>query len=95
MAKKGQKFRKYPEELKQKVLDEYYSGKTGHTELSRKYGIPYETIHNWINKINNPWRYPVSGQRRGRPKDSETDWKQRYEILKKYRAFLKAQRERK
>ncbi len=95
MARKGQKFRKYSEDLKQKVLDEYYSGETGHTELSRKYDIPYETIHTWINKINNPKRYPRADQKRGRPKNSEIDWKERYEILKKYLAFLKAQRERK
>ena len=37
-------------------------------------------------------------QQKGRPKEKDLtkeDWKQRYEILKKYQAFLKAQRERK
>ena len=36
--------------------------------------------------------------KRGRTKESnltKEDWKERYEILKKYQAFLKAQRERK
>ena len=31
----------------------------------------------------------------GRRKDENIDYKERYEILKKYQAFLKAQRERK
>ena len=38
------------------------------------------------------------GNKRGRPKEKDLtkeDWKQRYEILKKYQAFLKAQREKK
>ena len=32
---------------------------------------------------------------RGRPKEENIDYKERYEILKKYLAFLKAQREKK
>ena len=39
-----------------------------------------------------------TGVKRGRPKESDLtkeDWKERYVILKKYQAFLKAQRERK
>ncbi len=95
MASKGQKFKKYTEEFKQMILDEYYGGVTGATELSRKYDVPYKTIKNWIDKINNPQRFLGAGQKRGRPKNSEIDWKERYEILKKYQAFLKAQRERK
>ena len=31
----------------------------------------------------------------GKENLTKEDWKQRYEILKKYQAFLKAQRERK
>ena len=40
----------------------------------------------------------TKGQKRGKFKESnltKEDWKERYEILKKYKAFLKAQRERK
>ena len=39
-----------------------------------------------------------TGIKRGRPKDKDLtkeDWKERYEIVKKYQAFLKAQREKK
>ena len=33
--------------------------------------------------------------KRGRNKEENIDYKERYEILKKYQAFLKAQREKK
>ena len=48
-------------------------------------------------KFYHPEKYLGQGQKRGRPKKDLTkeDYKERYEILKKYQAFLKAQRERK
>ena len=95
MASKGQKFKKYPKELKEKVLKEYFDGEAGYTSLSEKYNIPFQTINNWIDTVKYLKRNLGVGQKRGRPKDSETDWKEKYEILKKYQAFLKAQRERK
>lgn len=95
MASKGQKFNKYSDELKQKVLDEYFSGEAGYKSLSEKYGIPVKTIENWVDIVRYPERHIRLGGKRGRPKESEVDWKERYEILKKYRAFLKARRERK
>ena len=95
MASKGQKFKKYTKGLKEKVLKEYFNGEESYKSLSDKYNIPYMTINTWIDKARYPQKYLGTGQKKGRPKDSETDWKERYEILKKYQAFLKAQRERK
>ena len=95
MASKGQKFGKYSNELKEKIIKEYLDGIEGYTSLSQKYGVPHKTIEMWIDKVKYPQRYPSLGQKKGRPKDSNTDWKEKYEILKKYQAFLKAQRERK
>ena len=57
--------------------------------------MPLNTATDWVRKWNNPEKYGPKGIGKGRQKDSEIDWKERYEILKKYRAFLKAQRERK
>ena len=95
MASKGQKFKKYTKELKEKVLKEHFDGEGGYKYLSNKYNIPYKTIDNWVDTARYPQRHLGTGQKKGRPKDSETDWKEKYEILKKYQAFLKAQRERK
>lgn len=97
MAKKGQKFNDYIDEIKEMILEEY---KIKHNikELSEQYNIPSGTIKTWTSKLNHPDLYLNQGQKCGRPKKSELtkeDYKERYEILKKYQAFLKAQRERK
>lgn len=66
--------------------------------LEKLYGIPYKTIQTWGQKANHPELYLGQGLRKGRSKCSELtkeDYKERYEILKKYQAFLKAQREKK
>ena len=92
MAKKGQKFAKYSEKDKIKILELYQSGVSA-GYLQKEYGIPKGTIKTWQHKISHPEK--ITGQKCGRPKESDIDYKERYEILKKYLAFLKAQRERK
>ena len=97
MASKGQKFQKYSQEEKEQILNEYLRGVSS-TYLSKKYNIPKGTIKTWSMKVYHPEKYSRHGQKRGRPKEktlTKDDWKERYEILKKYQAFLKAQRERK
>ena len=95
MPSKGQTFNRYSAELKHKVLEEYFNGEAGYASLSEKYGIPVKTVKTWVDCIRYPERHPGLGNKKGRRKDSDIDWKERYEILKKYRAFLKARRERK
>ena len=95
MAKKGQKFLRYTKEEKEIIVKEYVSGISGYY-LSKQYGIPVGTIKMWKYKIDHPEK--IKNLRRGRPKEKDLtkeDWKERYEILKKYQAFLKAQREKK
>lgn len=100
MASKGQKFKSYTIEFKNEVLESYKSGKYGgRNQVAKHYNISSATIWNWIikdrnqgNQINDIYH------KRGRPKEKDLtkeDYKERYEILKKYQAFLKAQRERK
>ena len=53
-------------------------------------------MKNWVNKINKKIDITVNNQhKKGRKKEKNIDYKERYEILKKYQAFLKAQREKK
>ena len=94
MAKKGQRFNSYSDELKDEIVKAYFDNQGGVKSLSKKYGISYHSIQNWIDKRNNLDKY-ITGKKIGRPKDSQIDYKERYEILKKYQAFLMAQRERK
>lgn len=98
MASKGQKFNKYSINLKDKIINELLKGKS-YTELSRKYDVSAKTISTWQQKLRHPEKYPGYGRKRcGRLKEKNLtidDYKERYEILKKYQAFLKVQRERK
>ncbi len=100
MASKGQKFKKYPSELKNKILKEYLDGLGGECSLAKKHGIPRETIKNWIRKFENGIDVKTDHRKggSGRPKAKNLtleDYKERYEILKKYQAFLQARREKK
>ena len=95
MAKKGQKFNKYPKDLIDEILKEYFENNKSTPQLAKEYSIPRGSIENWVLKVNRPDLFPGLGMKRGKPSNKDTNWKERYEILKKYRAFLKAQRERK
>ena len=86
----------YDIDFKNKILNEYLKGQGGSIYLVKKYNIPSHTIDTWIriykrqgNLIND------INHTRGRKSEENIDYKERYEILKKYQAFLKAQRERK
>ena len=100
MASKGQKFRSYSSNLKQTILKEYFDGIETPTSLSLKYGVPYETIKNWIRKTKHNIDVKIDHRpgRSGRVKENNLtleDYKERYEILKKYQAFLQARRGKK
>ncbi len=95
MASKGQKFQKYSIEEKEIIVEEYKKGISS-AYLEKKYGVPHNTIRQWKYKLTQTGT--LENQKKGRLKEknlTKEDWKERYEILKKYRAFLKAQRERK
>ena len=97
MASKGQKFAKYDGVFIQKIVDKLRDGIPA-TRLSKEFNIPLYTVKTWKRKfVNHPELYPNTGKK-GRPREKDLtkeDYKERYEILKKYRAFLKAQREKK
>lgn len=95
MVSKGQKFSKYSDNLKQEIMDKINQG-ISMRYLAKQYNIPPGTVFTWADKKKHPEK--VSGFKRGRKKDrnlTKEDWQERYEILKKYQAFLKVQRERK
>ena len=98
MALKNQKFNKYNDEkFKMKILNEYLSGVSS-SFLSKKYNVPKGTIKTWAKKYRKQGNLKNDiNKKLGHHKKPVTveDWKERYEILKKYQAFLKAQRERK
>ena len=93
MASKGQKFNKYSPELRDEILKKYWAG-IPVSELAKEYNISKNTIKTWNYNI----KHCRMGKKRGRPKNGELtkeDYKERYEILKKYQAFLQARRGKK
>ena len=95
MAKKGQKFQRYTDEKKAKIISEYLEGKESLKSIAEKYEIKSrKTVFGWLKKYRNTGT--TNNDKRGRPlKTEEIDYKVRYEILKKYQAFLKEQQEKK
>jgi transposase-like protein len=93
MASKGQKYREYDLEFKNKVLQEHKKGQSA-SYLAKKYDIPKNTIFTWarIERIQGA----LGIKKLGRPKGTKTkDYKERYEILKKFQDFLVKQEQKK
>lgn len=87
---------KYTNNFKKKIVDEYISRSESFYSLERKYNIPNSSIKNWYYKFYKKGiDISTLKENRGRKKEKDIDYKERYEILKKYQAFLKAQREKK
>lgn len=87
---------RYTNEFKKQIIDKYNSGLESFYSLERKYGIPHSSIKNWYyNFYKKGIDISKMKETRGRKRETDIDYKERYEILKKYQAFLKAQREKK
>ena len=100
MANKGQKFKKYSLKIKEQILKEHSQGNGWRTLAKMHPDIPAHTIHNWLDKNSKNIDITIDHRKggSGRPKEkclTIEDYKERYEILKKYQAFLQARREKK
>ena len=97
MAKKGQKFLRFTDEERYEIVNKYLSNKYSYKSLAKEYGISWKTVETMVRKYRETGT-TISLQK-GRPKNDDNltkeDYKERYEILKKYQAFLKARREKK
>ena len=87
----------FDKDFKEMVVNDYKSGNFGgRKQIAKKYGIDESTIWHWIVKDRNQGNQINDiNKKRGRTKEENIDYKERYEIIKKYQAFLRAQRERK
>ena len=84
-------------DIKLEVITKYFNNEASLNMLSKEYNIPINTMRNWQRKIVKNINISIDTRSKysGRKKEENIDYKERYEILKKYQAFLKAQRERK
>lgn len=73
-------------EFKHKVIEEYDKGRSA-VALGRKYGISPKTIETWVRKVR--LEGTLVPNQRGRRSNSDVNYKEKYEILKKYQAFLR------
>lgn len=85
MAKKGQTFKRYNLDFKLKVVKEKQTG-ASYAFLEKKYNIPWPTIAGWVRMIKVDGGLEVKPRGQGNKKD--IDYKERYEILKKFQDFL-------
>jgi len=78
MAKKAQRFLSYTNDERIEIVNLYNSKKYSSAQLSQMYGgISANTIRMWAFQFNKGTDF---NSKRERKKDSEIDYKQRYEI---------------
>ncbi len=88
MAKKGQQFQKHDLDIILKIVNEKINKGKTYSYLSKQYGISEGTIKTWV------YQYRKEGslgtKKQGRPEQDEGEnYKEKYEILKKFQEFLK------
>lgn len=95
MAKKGQKFKSYSNEERKEIVKKYMSGKYSYAKIADEYNISWKTVETFARKYKQTGL--TTKEHKGKISNNLTkeDYKERYEIVKKYQAFLKAQRKKK
>ena len=86
MAKKGQKFKKVSVEQRLAAVKEKIEEGKSYSYLAEKYGVSKYTVASWVRIYKRDGGLDI--QKKGRPKEDEIDYKERYEILKKFLNFL-------
>lgn len=86
MASKNQKFNSYTLEFKYKIIEEKIKTGASYKELSKKYNVPEGSIITWIHTIKRDGALEI--KKRGQQQTVYKDYKERYEILKKFQDFL-------
>jgi transposase-like protein len=82
--KESRKYNKYPKEIKEQALRDYFSGKYSQMEISKKYGIPDRSVFKlWINKYNGHREITSTpkGMRQSMTKRRTTSLNERIEIV--------------
>lgn len=88
MGEKGR--RTYSYEFKERIINDYMNGGGSYGKLSKKYNVPLKTISNLVA------RYKKTGiVEKTRKKTENEDYKEKYEILKNFQAFLEQERKTK
>lgn len=83
--------RRYSYEFKEMLIKEYLAGGGTYKSLSEKHNVPLKTISNLVG------RYRKTGlvEKPRLKLSEEASYKEKYEILKNFQAFLEQQRKKK
>ena len=94
MAKKGQKLNKVNIEIKLEICRRHFEEHQPEGIISEDFNLPIGTVRTIFYNYKKGYGFERKKGPQKKPVTLE-DYKERYEILKKYQAFLKAQREKK
>lgn len=87
MAKKGQKFKKIPLEDRLNAVKAFIDEGKSYRTVAQEYGVSQGTVKTWVGIYRKDGGLDI--RKKGRPQENGTgSYKERYEILKKYLAFL-------
>lgn len=92
MKRKNNFLEKYDIETRERTVKLVLEEGMSYREVERKYKIPRNTVFNWVKKYKE--RGTVKPLQGGEITGG-IDYKEQYEILKKFQAFLKEQEEKK
>ena len=97
MSNKQIPHNKYSDELRIEIVEKYFRNEGSSRSLAKEYNMSFKTIDNWIQKHKRTgYNFKDNRNKKvGRKKEADIDYKERYEILKKFQTFLKAQRKKK
>lgn len=86
MASKGQKHRRYDQSVKEIIVNQVLNNHRSYSDLAKEYQIPMGTIISWVYHYRQ--RGEITKDKLGRPTPgTEVDYKEKYEILKKFMSF--------
>jgi len=87
MASKGQKFKKVPLELRLEAVKGYLYERKSFRYLGKQYNVSWKTVQTWVKIYKRDGGLDIG--KKGRPtKDNEKNYKEKYEILKKFQKYL-------
>jgi transposase len=87
MASKGQKFKKVPLELRLEAVKGYLNERKSYRYLGKKYNVSWKTVQSWVRIYKRDGGLDI-GKKGRSTKDIDTNYKEKYEILKKFQDYL-------
>jgi transposase-like protein len=88
MSRKGMIYKKIPLELRLEAIRERIEERKSYAYLGQKYGVSRKTIFTWMSIYKRDGSLDISKKGRSR-REENIDYKEKYEILKKFQDYLK------